>query len=32
VDIALPARQPDTGYKRPKKSTQNWVAKIYAAP
>jgi polyphosphate kinase 2 len=32
VDIELPPRQPDSGYKRPKKSSQNWVARIYAAP
>jgi polyphosphate kinase 2 len=32
VDITLPPRQPDTGYKRPKKSSQNWVKRIYAAP
>jgi polyphosphate kinase 2 (PPK2 family) len=25
----LPPRQPDTGYKRPKKSKQNWVPAIY---
>jgi polyphosphate kinase len=32
VDIELPPRQPDSGYKRPKKSSQNWVPRIYAAP
>ena len=32
VDITLPPRQPDTGYKRPKKSTQNWIPRIYHAP
>ena len=29
LDIDLPPRQPDSGYKRPKKSSQNWVPKIY---
>jgi len=29
VEVDLPMRQPDTGYKRPKKSSQRWVAKIY---
>ncbi len=29
VELALPARQPDAGYKRPKKSSQHWVAKVY---
>lgn len=29
VRIDLPIRQPDTGYKRPKKSNQRWIAKIY---
>jgi polyphosphate kinase 2 len=29
VEVDLPIRQPDTGYKRPKKSSQRWVAKIY---
>jgi len=32
VDFELPPRQPDNGYKRPKKSGQNWVPRIYAAP
>jgi polyphosphate kinase 2 len=32
VDIELPPRQTDNGYKRPKKSSQKWVPKIYAAP
>lgn len=32
VEIDLPPRQPDTGYRRPKKSSQNWVKRIYAAP
>jgi polyphosphate kinase 2 len=32
VDIELPPRQPDSGYKRPKKSSQHWVPRIYAAP
>jgi hypothetical protein len=27
--MELPPRQPDTGYKRPKKSSQNWVERIY---
>ena len=25
VELDLPARQPDTGYKRPKKSSQGWI-------
>ena len=29
IEIELPMRQPDTGYKRPKKSSQRWVARIY---
>jgi polyphosphate kinase 2 len=29
IEMELPPRQPDTGYKRPKKSKQNWVPKIY---
>ena len=29
VELDLPPRQPDTGYKRPKKSSQRWVPKIY---
>jgi len=29
VEVDLPMRQPDTGYKRPKKSSQRWVPKIY---
>jgi polyphosphate kinase len=29
VQIELPPRQPDTGYKRPKKSSQNWVPELY---
>ena len=29
VELDLPPRQPDTGYKRPKKSSQRWVSKIY---
>jgi polyphosphate kinase 2 len=28
-ELDLPPRQPDTEYKRPKKSSQNWVPKIY---
>jgi polyphosphate kinase 2 len=29
VELDLPPRQPDTGYQRPKKSSQRWVPKIY---
>jgi polyphosphate kinase 2 len=29
VELDLPARQPDTGYKRPKKSNQGWIPQIY---
>ena len=29
VEIDLPPRQPDTGYKRPKKSIQRFVPKVY---
>jgi len=29
VEIDLPPRQPDTGYRRPKKSEQRFVAKVY---
>jgi polyphosphate kinase 2 len=29
IEIELPPRQEDTGYKRPKKSSQRWVARIY---
>ncbi len=29
VELDLPPRQPDTGYKRPKKSSQGWIPKIY---
>jgi polyphosphate kinase 2 len=29
VKLDLPARQPDDGYKRPKKSSQLWVPQIY---
>jgi polyphosphate kinase len=29
VELDLPVRQPDTGYKRPKKSQQRWVKQIY---
>ncbi|MDO9011023.1 MAG: polyphosphate kinase 2 [Gallionella sp.] len=29
VELELPARQPDTGYKRPKISTQHFVPKVY---
>jgi polyphosphate kinase len=29
VEIKLPRRQPDTGYKRPKKSKQSWVPTVY---
>ena len=29
VELDLPARQPDLNYRRPKKSSQRWVNKIY---
>ena len=29
VEIELPPRQPDTGYKRPRKSTQRFVPEVY---
>jgi hypothetical protein len=29
IEIELPMRQADTGYKRPKKSTQRFVPKVY---
>jgi len=29
VEMELPPRQPDPGYKRPKKSSQNWVPEVY---
>ena len=29
VEVELPPRQPDTGYKRPKKSKQTWVSAAY---
>jgi len=29
VELDLPPRQPDTGYKRPKKSSQRWIPQIY---
>ncbi|HYA75657.1 MAG TPA: polyphosphate kinase 2 [Burkholderiaceae bacterium] len=29
VEVDLPPRQPDDGYKRPKKSTQHWVPRHY---
>ena len=29
VELDLPPRQPDTGYKRPKKSSQRWVSQAY---
>ena len=29
VELELPARQPDAGYKRPKRSSQRWVPQIY---
>ena len=29
IEIELPPRQADTGYKRPKKSSQRWVTRIY---
>jgi polyphosphate kinase 2 len=29
IEIPLPPRQPDTGYVRPKKSSQRWIPEIY---
>ena len=29
VEIKLPKKQPEGSYKRPKKSSQNWVPEIY---
>ena len=29
VEIELPPRQSDTGYKRPRKSTQRFVPEVY---
>jgi polyphosphate kinase 2 len=29
IEVELPPRQPDDGYKRPKKSSQRWVPRIY---
>ena len=29
VEIEVPPRQSDTGYKRPKMSTQNFVPEVY---
>jgi hypothetical protein len=29
VELDLPARQPDGGYQRPKKSSQRWIPEIY---
>jgi polyphosphate kinase len=29
IEMELPLRQQDTGYKRPKKSSQRWVSRIY---
>jgi polyphosphate kinase 2 len=29
IEVDLPKRQPDTGYKRPKKSGQRWVKQLY---
>jgi polyphosphate kinase 2 len=29
VQLELPPRQPDNGYKRPKKSAQRWVPRVY---
>ena len=29
VEVELPPRQPNTGYKRPKKSSQRFVPKVY---
>ncbi len=29
IEVELPARQPDDGYKRPAKDTQHWVDEVY---
>lgn len=29
IELELPPRQEDTGYKRPKKSSQRWITRIY---
>jgi hypothetical protein len=29
IEVTLPPRQADSGYKRPRKSKQNWVPRIY---
>src|SRR5580692_384874 len=29
IEIELPPRQEDTGYKRPKKSSQRWISRMY---
>jgi len=29
VELDLPARQADIGYKRPKKSSQGWIPQLY---
>src|SRR5208283_1509287 len=29
IEVELPPRQEDTGYKRPKKSNQRWITHIY---
>ena len=29
IEFELPPRQPDTGYKRPRKSTQRFVPEVY---
>jgi hypothetical protein len=29
VELDLPPRQADTGYKRPRKSSQNWIPEVY---
>ena len=29
IQVDLPPRQPDNGYKRPKKSSQRWVSRVY---
>jgi polyphosphate kinase 2 len=29
IELELPIRQPDSGYKRPKKSSQHWVKQIF---
>jgi polyphosphate kinase len=29
IEMELPPRQPDNGYRRPKKSSQHWVRQSY---